>query len=84
MSKLFSSVTAITSCTDKYKFPDRTSDSNRGVFDNTAGAMIRRWMWNGLRSGPMIRGCFGSCIDTSGVCAKHVKPTHRTEKTLRK
>jgi hypothetical protein len=30
------------------------------VFDNTAGAMMRRWMWNGLMIGPMIGGSFGS------------------------
>ena len=70
--------------TDKYKFPPRTSDSSRGVLVSTAGAMMRRWMWNGLRIDPMIGGCFGSWIDTSGVCAKHVKPAARTEKSLRK
>ena len=41
MSRLFSSASAITSCTERYRFPLRTSDSSRTELASLAGPTTR-------------------------------------------
>src|SRR3984957_21081935 len=84
MSRLFSSVSAITSRTDRYRFPLRTSDSSRGVFVRFAGENTRLSKWKGLRIGPTTGGAFGMLIVTSDDCCPNaVKPSNSNEKTRR-
>src|ERR1035438_9719394 len=56
ISRLFSSATAITSCTDKYKFPPRTSDSSRGVFARPAAVAGRVPLPDMRRAGSLGHG----------------------------
>src|ERR1700722_13811796 len=84
MSRLFSSVSAITSRTDRYRFPLRTSDSSRGVFVRFAGENTRLSKWKGLSIGPTTGGAFGMLIVTSDDCCPNaVKPSNSNEKTRR-
>src|SRR5271155_4833163 len=82
MSRLFSSVSAITSRTDRYRFPLRTSDSSRGVLVRFAGENTRFSKWKGRSSGPTTEGSFGMVMLTSEDCAKALKPSNSNEKTV--
>src|SRR5277367_6492885 len=84
MSRLFSSVSAITSRTDRYRFPPRTSDSRRGVLVRLAGEKTRRSKWKGRSSGPTTGASLGSEIVTSDDCWPNAaKPSISNEKTRR-
>src|SRR5580704_17697476 len=83
MSRLFSRVSAITSRTDKYRFPLLTSDSSRGVLVKFAGENTRLSIWKGRRIGPTNGGAFGIEIVTSDDCPKAVKPSSSNGKTRR-
>src|SRR5579862_243801 len=85
MSRLFSSVSAITSRTDRYKFPLLTNDSSRGVFVRFAGEKTLLSKWKGRSRGPTNGVGLGIEIVTSDdcCCPNAVKPSISNEKTRR-
>src|SRR5580658_529966 len=83
MSRLFSRVSAITSRTDKYKFPARTSDCSRGVLVRFAGEKMRLSKWKGRSNGPTTGRGVGIVIVTSDDCENAVNANAINGKTVR-
>src|SRR5580704_8085421 len=56
MSTLFSRINAMTSRAERYRLPERTSNSRRGEFDRLGAETIRCSRWKGRRMGPRMGG----------------------------